>query len=85
LLFETGAEARCDLTLCVAAPRGVQRARVLARPGMTEKKFRAIPARQMPHLVKCERADYRVPTGTSMAATEKYLLRLFTKLGLLGK
>ena len=39
LLFETGAEARCDAVLVVTAPPEVQRARVLARPGMTEAAF----------------------------------------------
>lgn len=85
LLFEAGAERRCDITLCVMAPRAAQRARVLARPGMTEAKFRAILARQLPDAEKRRKADYTVPTGTSLIATEKYLRKLFGKLGLLPK
>lgn len=42
LLFETGAEARCDAVVVVAAPAGLQRARALARPGMNEEKLQAI-------------------------------------------
>jgi dephospho-CoA kinase len=83
LLFETRAEKRCDITLCVTASRAAQRARVLARPGMTEAKFRTILARQMPTAEKRKRADYTVPTGTSLIATEKHLRKLFGKLGLL--
>ncbi|GIK97980.1 MAG: dephospho-CoA kinase [Alphaproteobacteria bacterium] len=63
LLFETGGEARCDAVLVVSAPRFVQRARVLARPGMTEERLAGIEARQMPDGEKRRRADYVVPTG----------------------
>src|SRR5262249_21167475 len=48
LLFETGGEKRCDAIVVVSAPAAVQRARVFARPGMTEQKFAAILAKQMP-------------------------------------
>jgi dephospho-CoA kinase len=48
LLFETGADAALDAALVVTAPPEVQRARVLARPGMTEAHFQAILSRQMP-------------------------------------
>ena len=39
LLFETGADARVDVTVVVSAPDDVQRARVLARPGMSADKL----------------------------------------------
>ena len=35
LLYETGAERRVDAVIVVTAPPAIQRARVLARPGMT--------------------------------------------------
>ncbi|MGL5139320.1 MAG: dephospho-CoA kinase, partial [Beijerinckiaceae bacterium] len=37
LLFETGSESRVDAVVVVTASPEVQRARVLARPGMTEQ------------------------------------------------
>ena len=83
LLFETGAERRCDLVLCASAPRAVQKARVLKRPNMDVKKFRALLKRQMPNAEKCKRADYRIPTGVSLAETRKYVRRLFEELGLM--
>jgi dephospho-CoA kinase len=63
LLFETGAERRCDYVLVVSAPRFVQRQRVLRRPGMSGDRFAAILAQQMPDAEKQRRADFVVRTG----------------------
>ncbi len=70
LLFETGGEAGCDATLVVTAPAAVQRARVLARPGMTEEKFHAILAKQMPDESKRARAHFLVDTSRGFASAE---------------
>src|SRR5688572_12323261 len=48
LLFETGAQSAFDKVIVVSASAEVQRARVLARPGMTPAKLDAILARQIP-------------------------------------
>ena len=85
LLFETGADKRCDITLCVTAPRAVQKSRVLSRAGMSEEKLRAILKRQMPNAEKIRKANYAIPTGTSLESTEKHLRKLFLKLALLDK
>jgi len=79
LLFETGADAALDATLVVTAPADVQRARVLARPGMTEDHFQRIIARQMPDADKRARADYVVETltpDTTRAALGQALVAL---------
>lgn len=62
LLFETGAETTMDATLLVTAPPALQRARVLARPGMTEAAFHAILSRQMPDAEKRARATHIIET-----------------------
>lgn len=68
LLFETGGRDRVDKVVVVTAPADVQRARVLARPGMTVDKFEAILARQVPDVEKRRQADFIVDTGKGMDA-----------------
>jgi dephospho-CoA kinase len=63
LLFETSGEKRCDAVVVASAPVDVQRARILERPDMTEQKFAAILARQMPDAEKRRRADFVVDTS----------------------
>jgi len=77
LLFETGAEALMDATLLVTAPPTLQRARVLARPGMTETRFRAILARQMPDAEKRARATHIIET-LGLDAARHAVLALIT-------
>jgi dephospho-CoA kinase len=62
LLFETASDGEFDATLLVTAPAAVQRARVLARPGMTEASFDALLARQMPDRDKRARATHIIET-----------------------
>ena len=68
LLFETSGTGRVDKVVMVTAPAEVQRQRVLARPGMTEEKFRAILARQVPDAEKRRLADFIVDSSQGMEA-----------------
>jgi dephospho-CoA kinase len=71
LLLETRGRENCDAILVVTAPADVQRRRVLERAGMTEEKFAAILAKQMPDLEKRRLAHFLVDTGRGFAAAER--------------
>jgi dephospho-CoA kinase len=80
LLFEKTGANGLDAVLVVSAPPEVQRARVLARPGMTEEKFGTILGLQVPDAEKRKRADYVIETGTSLAETRHAVQHLVHRL-----
>ncbi|MCJ2059940.1 dephospho-CoA kinase [Methylobacterium sp. J-048] len=80
LLYETGGGRRCDAVVVVSAPPDVQRARVLARPGMTEDAFAAILAKQMPDAEKRARADFVIDTSRGFPAAEAEVARIVAAL-----
>ena len=66
LLYETGGDGFVDCVVVVSAPYEVQRARVLARPGMSEEKFLDILGKQVPDAEKRRRADFIVDSSVSV-------------------
>ena len=66
LLFETGADAEADAIVVASAPEAVQRARVLARPGMTAEKFESLKAHQLGDALKRQQAHYVVMTDKGL-------------------
>jgi dephospho-CoA kinase len=71
LLFETNGRNRVDKVVVVTADADIQRQRVLSRPGMTEEKFQAILACQVPDAEKRRLADYLIDTGLGMESARK--------------
>jgi dephospho-CoA kinase len=80
LLYETGTEAWLDGVLVVSVPAEVQRARVLARPGMTEAALARILARQLPDAEKRARADFVISSDRSVAAVRTDVLGLIDRI-----
>ena len=80
LLFERGGHEAVDTIVVVSAPEAVQRARVLARPGMTEQKFEHIFGLQLHDSHKRERADHVIDTGTSLEETRAQVAALIATL-----
>lgn len=80
LLFEAGGWQQVDRIAVVSAEAAVQRARVLARPGMTAERLDAILARQLPDAEKRARADFVIPTGGSIDATREHVRALIACL-----
>jgi dephospho-CoA kinase len=85
LLFETGADKRCDAVAVVSAPSDVQRIRAFERPGMTEQKFGAILANQMPDAVKRARADFVVDTSGGFDATRTQVRDILARVATMSK
>jgi dephospho-CoA kinase len=80
LLFETGGDARVDLVVVASCPPAEQRRRVLARPGMTEERFAAILAAQMPDAEKRRRADVVIETGEGLEAARQQVRALLDRI-----
>jgi len=84
LLFEAKLDRLCDATVVVSAPRFLQEARVLSRPGMTRERLERILAQQMSDAEKRRRADFVVATGIGRAHSLnrlKEIVRLMRKKG----
>ena len=80
LLFEAGGYKGVDCIIVVTAPFEVQRERVLSRPEMTDEKFQAILARQVPDEEKRKRADYIIDTSKGMDAARREVKTIIRKL-----
>jgi dephospho-CoA kinase len=81
LLLEGEGWKKVDLIAVVSAPARVQRARVLARPGMTPEKLANVLQHQMPDPEKRTRADIIIETGRGRLATFRTVRAIVRALG----
>jgi dephospho-CoA kinase len=84
LLYETDAERRCDAVVVVSAPAEVQRTRAFER-GMTEEKFEAILAKQMPDAEKRARADFVVDTSKGFDLARAQVREILARVATMPK
>ncbi|HEV7960184.1 MAG TPA: dephospho-CoA kinase [Rhizomicrobium sp.] len=80
LLFETGADAEMDAVVVASAPEKLQRARVLARPGMTVEKFERLKARQIDDVEKRQQAHYVVMTDKGLDHAREQVRMILTDI-----
>lgn len=78
LLLEK-ADTSVDAVVLVTAPEAVQKARLAARPGMTEVRMEAILARQMPDADKRRKADFIIDTSFGLAAAQAEVLTILQR------
>ncbi len=72
LLYETRADSSCDAVAVVSTrDAALQRARVLARPGMTDAKLDGILGRQLPDEEKRRRATFVIDTACAPEETRR--------------
>ena len=69
LLFETGGERSVDVVVVVSASQATQRARALARNGVTPERFEQMIARQTPDEEKRRRAHLVIDTNGAIEMT----------------
>jgi len=80
LLFETGLDRDMDAIVVVSAPFQVQKARVLARPGMTEARFNAILQKQWSDENKRRHAHVVIDTSRSLEDARRQITTLLRAL-----
>lgn len=80
LLFETGGEKECDVTVVASCRAFLQRKRALARVNMTPDRLDAILNLQMPDEMKREKADFVVSTDFGFTASQWYVERILAVL-----
>ncbi|MEP3045303.1 MAG: dephospho-CoA kinase [Roseibium sp.] len=84
LLFESGGDQRVDAAVVATADHSIQRERVLSRSGMTDDRFQAILAKQMPDADKRLRAHFLIDTGLGLASAKRAVQAILKSVSGIG-
>jgi len=82
LLFESGADALCDIVITATAPMGLRRRRAFARMHMSEEKFTRLVNRQLDENARNTLADVVIPTTLGKGFTRRRVELLLKALNL---
>ena len=66
LLYESGFDRECDLTIAVTAPEEVRLERIVRRDGISREEAERRIAAQIPDEELAERADYVIRNGADL-------------------
>lgn len=80
LLFESGFDSLCDLTIVVKTNPEVQLSRLMTRDLIDLETAQKKIAAQMPLDEKCKRATYVIDNSTDLNKTEKQLQEILEKI-----
>ena len=79
LLFETGADALCDVVIAVTAPLATRRRRAFTRQHMTAATFDRLVARQLTDAQRCAHADVVLPSTLGKAQMQRRIRQLLVQ------
>jgi dephospho-CoA kinase len=77
LLFENHIDDRVDVVILVSTTPEIQKERVLGRPGMSEERFTALLAKQMPDQEKRRHAHFIIDTSGELTDTRRQVDDVF--------
>lgn len=80
LLFETNLQNEFDKIIVVNCDEKTQEHRVMLRPNMTQDKFIAILAKQMPNKEKIAKSDFIIDTSVNIEETKEEVANLHNEL-----
>lgn len=80
LLYEAGWDKLCDYVVVATAPYEVQKHRIMERTGMSEEKFKALLARQLPDGKKRKLADFIVETDDGLVASKEQVKGILERI-----
>lgn len=80
LLYETGMDSLCDITIVTDCPAAIQKERALSRPHMTPAKLEHILRQQMSAEEKRRRANHVIRTDLPLEEMEGDVRRLVKEL-----